>query len=296
MVALAAQGLWHIRHLDFKIAFLNNKLHHTVYIKQPQGYVVQGQERKVCVLDGALYGLRQSAREWYLTIDHTLRSPGLSRSSSDSNLYFFHEQGRTTILLLYVDDMYLTGDHQEKLDWLRQRFTTTYKMTDLELLHHSLGLEFLHSPTGITITQRSYVQHILRAASLESCNPARTPMLENLHLTTETGTPSADVTQYQRLIGQCHFLLQTHPDIQYAVNILSRFTAALQQTHPQALHHLLCYLCGTLDYGLHYRRGEASILLGYVDADWAGDRDDRKSNTGYMFHLRRTPVTWRTHK
>jgi hypothetical protein len=118
LVALATHQSWPICHLDVKTAFLNSKFHHIIYIKQPQVYIVRGQEHKVCVLDGALYGLRQSAREWYLTVDKTIRSLGLSRSSAESNLYYFQDQGRIAVLLLYVDDMYFTGNHLEKIDWL----------------------------------------------------------------------------------------------------------------------------------------------------------------------------------
>jgi hypothetical protein len=80
------------------------------------------------------------------------------------------------------------------------------------------------------------------------------------------------------------------------VNILSHFIAASQQAHAQALHHLFRYLRGNNDYGLHYRQGKDSTLLDYVDANWAGDRNDRKSNTGYMFHLWSIPRPWQTHK
>jgi hypothetical protein len=169
-------------------------------------------------------------------------------------------------------------------------------MTDLGFLHHSLGLEFLTTPAGTIVTQRGYVRQMLNDAGMAHCNPARTPMIENLHLTRDTGTPPVDHHRYQSMVGQLHFLLQTQNDIQYAVNIVSRFTAAPQQAHLQAVHHLYRYLKGTVDYGLLYRRGEDSTLLGYSDADWAGDREDRKSTTGYLFCLGSTPITWRTHK
>jgi hypothetical protein len=77
---------------------------------------------------------------------------GLQRSGPDSNLYYFVDQGQIVILLLYVKDMYLTGNHVSKLTWLRQRLTQTYDMTDMGTLCHSLGLEFLYSPSDITIT------------------------------------------------------------------------------------------------------------------------------------------------
>jgi hypothetical protein len=120
-------------------------------------------------------------------------------------------------------------------------------------------------------------------------------MIENTHLTLDMAAPSADPGLYKRILGKLNFLLQTRPDIQYAVNCLSRFAHYPQKPHLDVVRHLFRYLKGTLDFGLLYRRGE-SHLLGYSNSDWAGDRDDRKSTTGYLFLLGSTPITWRSQK
>ncbi|KAG0598392.1 hypothetical protein M758_12G069100 [Ceratodon purpureus] len=169
-------------------------------------------------------------------------------------------------------------------------------MSDLGLLLYSLGLEFLFQPEGILVTQRKYIQDMLTKFGLDQCKPASTPMLEKLKLVPEMNAPPVDVTHYQRLVGKLIFLTHTRIDIAYAVSVVSRFMQCPQEPHLQAVKHLYRYLRGTIDFALHYRRGEGSELQGFTDADWAADAHDRKSTTGFVFFLGSTPITWNSRK
>jgi hypothetical protein len=94
--------------MDVKMTFFNWVIEKEVYVEQPQGFKTHGRVTHVCRLKKALYGLKQTPRAWYGQIDGFLMSLGFTKSSADPNLYFKVEYGGPMILLLYVDDMFLT--------------------------------------------------------------------------------------------------------------------------------------------------------------------------------------------
>ena len=96
--------------MDVKTAFLNGVIEEEVYTVQPQGFEVEDRKSHVCKLKKALYGLKQAPRAWYGWIDSFLTSFGFTKSKSDSNLYFKVMSDEPVILLLYVDDLFLTGE------------------------------------------------------------------------------------------------------------------------------------------------------------------------------------------
>jgi hypothetical protein len=296
LLVLAGHHGWAVHHLDVATAFLNGQLQEDVYVVQPQGFEDPAHPHQVCKLDKALYRLRQSPRCWYLNIDERIRQLGLIKSAADPNLYFFHDNSRVALLLLYVDDVYIFGDHTSKMAAMAQELMGAYDMTDMGTLGHSLGMEFHFPSYGAVVTQRGFATQILADFGMSHCNPVATPMIQNLHLQVDMGAPPADVKEFQRKVGKLHFLTQTRNDIAPAVGLVSRFNHAPQKPHMDAVNHILRYVRGTLDFGLCFQRGEDSVLSGYVDADWAGDRDDRKSTTGYVFMLGSTPITWRSQK
>ena len=115
VIALAAHHQWPIYQMDIKSAFLNGTLEEEVYVEQPPGFAVPGSASKVCKLKKALYGLKQAPRAWYQRIDEFFGRIGLERSPSDPNLYLYLEGGKRLILILYVNDLILTGEHTEKI-------------------------------------------------------------------------------------------------------------------------------------------------------------------------------------
>jgi hypothetical protein len=109
IIAIGAKMVWHIHHMDVKTAFLNGFIEEEVYIEQPQGFEVSDKETHVCLLRKALYGLNQAPRAWYSRIDTYLLQMGFEKSDVDSNLYFIIRGEDTLILILYVDDLFITG-------------------------------------------------------------------------------------------------------------------------------------------------------------------------------------------
>jgi hypothetical protein len=112
IISLASVLGWKLHQMDVKTAFLNGQLEEEVYIEQPKGFVVQRKESYVCKLKKALYGLKQTPRGWYARIDSYLQSLDFSNSAVDPNLYFKVIENHPLILILYVDDLFLTKEEQ----------------------------------------------------------------------------------------------------------------------------------------------------------------------------------------
>lgn len=296
IVALAGHQGWQIFHLDVKTAFLNGVIEEEIYVAPPPGFDNLPHSNYACRLKKALYGLKQAPRAWYKKVDSYLLSKGLLKSQADYNLYFFEDKGKITLLILYVDDVYLTGDNTEHIATIRSEIQEAFEMSDLGLLSYSLGLEFLFQREGILVTQRQYIKEMLRDFGLEHCKPVPTPMVEKLKLTPDMGAPLADAARYQQMVGKLIFLTHTRVDICYAVSVVSRFMQCPQEPHAQAVKHVFRYLKGTSDLALCYRKGENNDLYGYTDADWAADAYDRKSTTGFVFFLGQSPITWNSRK
>lgn len=278
-----------------KTAFLNGTIDEDIYVTPPPGFSSPNSQL-VCKLNKALYGLKQAPRAWYSRMDSYLASQGLHKSTADTNLYFHIEGSLLTLLLLYVDDVYITGSNSSHVALLRSEIQQAFDMSDLGPLTYSLGLEFISCPAGILVSQRQYVKATLHEFGLDTCKPAATPMIEKVHLVPDMQAEAADSSLYQIMVGKLIFLTHTRPDIGYAVSVLSRFMAHPQAPHAQAVKHLFTYLQGTTDLALLYRKGESDDLLGYTDADWAADAHDRRSTTGFVFYLGGTPVTWCSRK
>jgi hypothetical protein len=140
IIALAAKMKWMLHQMDMKIAFLNGVIEEQVYIEQPQGFEVEDGKSHVYRLKKALYGLKQAPRAWYGRIDSFLTSLGFTKSKADSNLYFKIMDNEPVILLLYVDDLFLTGE-EKLIAKCKKRLAAEFEMKDLGLMHYFLGLE-----------------------------------------------------------------------------------------------------------------------------------------------------------
>jgi hypothetical protein len=110
IIAIVAKMKWKLHQMDVKTTFLNGVIEEEVYIEKPQGFEVEDRNTHVYRLKKSLFGLKQAPRAWYGRIDSFLTSLGFNKSKDDSNLYFNFMNDELTILLLYVDDLFLTGE------------------------------------------------------------------------------------------------------------------------------------------------------------------------------------------
>ncbi|KAG8481669.1 hypothetical protein CXB51_026598 [Gossypium anomalum] len=297
LIALAYQKQWKIHQLDVKSAFLNGFLEEEIYIDQPQGFVVSGKEQMVYKLKKALYGLKQAPRAWYTRIDSYLLSLGFERSISEPTLYVKKKQAETQLIVsLYVDDLLVTGGDRNMLADFKAKMKDTFEMSDLGQMIYFLGMEVQQTHSGIFLGQKTFAAKILSKFSMENCKPTSTPMAVGAKLSGQEGYEQVSKADYRSLVGCLLYLTATRPDIMYSVSVLSRFMHCCNQQHLQAAKRVLRYIKGTLSYGLKFSRNEDLKLIGYTDSDWAGSKDDMKSNSGYAFTLGSAMFCWSSKK
>ena len=148
IMALASMMKWNLHKMDVKTTFMNGVIEEEVYIKQPQGFKVKDIVTHVCKLKNDLYGLKQAPRAWHGRIDRFLTNLGFTKSKSNPNLYMKVRDDEPVILLLYVDDLFLTRNEKHIAD-CKKKLAQEFEMKDLGLMHYFFGLEVWQSPEGI---------------------------------------------------------------------------------------------------------------------------------------------------
>jgi hypothetical protein len=291
VISIAAKMGWKIHEMDVKTAFLNGLIEEEVYIEQPLGFEVHGRESHVCRLKKALYGLKQAPIAWYSRIDAYLQQLGFEKSEVDPNLYFIVVGEDPLILLLCVDDLFITGA-KRLISSCKESLASEFEMTDIGLMYYFLGLEVWQEPGHIFLGQGKYVCEILSRFQMGDSRPMTTPMITNWKKLHAFESQLVDSTLYHQLIGSLMYLVNTRPDICFAVNTLSQFMVEPRRGNWVAAKHVLKYLCGTVDYGLDYHGGDGVRPIGYTDSDWAGCVSDKKSTSGCCFGLGSVVVSW----
>jgi len=147
-------------HLDQKNTFLNGVIEEEVYIEKPQGFEVHSRETHVCILKKALYGLKQAPRAWYARIDSYLTRLGFSKSRVDPNLYYKFVNNAPMILMLYADDLFITGA-KPLIIQCKKELATEFDMKDIGLMHYYLGLEVWNKCGEVFLGQGKCVIKIL---------------------------------------------------------------------------------------------------------------------------------------
>ena len=293
ILSTAAQRGWIIYQLDVKSAFLHGVLIEDVYIQQPKGYVVEGQEDEVYKLHKALYGLKQAPRAWFSRIEEYFMKSGFTKSQNEETLFLkVNDQGNILIVSVYVDDLIYTGSDLTMMMEFKRSMQQEFNMTDLGKMRYFLGLEVHQMSTGIHISQAKYAREILKRFDMEDCNPVANPMLPGEKLDMNKEGERVDATLYKQMIGSLMYITTTRPDLQFSVSLLSRFMASPTKLHAQAVKKVLRYLKGTADFGIWYDGQGTGELLVYTDSDFAGDIDSRKSTSGYVFLLDNAAVAW----
>jgi hypothetical protein len=137
-----------------------------------------------------------------------------------------------------------------------------------------------------------YACDLLRRFHMDDCKPTPSPFQSGVKLTTTCTSLEVDATLYRQLVGSLLYLTHTHPDISFVVGLVARYMKTPHEIHWKVAKRILRYVCGTIQFEIHYSLGGTPLLVGFIDSDWAGDPDDHKSTTGYVFSLGSGPVTW----
>src|SRR5436189_4667456 len=210
--------------MDVKNAFLNGDLSEVVYMQPPPG--ISAPDGHVCRLRRALYGLKQAPRAWFERFCQSLLSIDYTQSTADYAMFRRTTKSGIVILILYVDDMVITGSDSAAISFLKHYLQTEFEMKDLGFLRYFLGIEVAYSSRGYLLSQQKYISDILARATHHdssvsdpaSCN---TPMELHLKLRHDDGSPLPYPTRYRELVGSLIYLAATRSDISQAVQVLS---------------------------------------------------------------------------
>jgi hypothetical protein len=145
---------WEVHHMDVKNAFLHGDLSEEIYMEQTQGFMQDSS--LVCQLKKSIYGLKQALRAWYSNMDSYLLSQNFVRSKSDSNVYMLNMVDSLLLLVMYVDDLLITGCSTSAIATVKRILHDRFLMTNMGLLHFFLGLKISHDASGIKLSRAKY--------------------------------------------------------------------------------------------------------------------------------------------
>ncbi|KAM1550335.1 hypothetical protein ACFX10_042608 [Malus domestica] len=295
VLSLAVSKGWHVRQLDVQNAFLHGFLREDVYMKQPSGFTDKQFPSHVCKLQRSLYGLKQAPRAWFERFSDFLLQLGFQESSCDYSLFVYSHSGVYLILLIYVDDILITGNSPHQISRLIKRLGTLFSMKDLGPLNYFLGVEVKYDGTTMHLCQAKYALDLLSRTKFTDAKPISTPAVSGQKLSAHVGDPFEHPDQYRSVVGALQYLTVTRPDLSYAVNQVCQFMHAPTTHHWMAVKRILRYLKATPSHGLLYKPGSAQ-LSAYSDADYAGNPDTRHSTGGFCIYLGSNLVSWSSKK
>ena len=304
LLALAALEDWHIHQMDVKSAFLNGELEEEIYMEQPKGFIIAGQETQVCRLKKALYGFKQASRTWNLQFHGVLVGLGFTRTHADAGVYVRHQHGGEgiQIIILYVDDITLLGTSLEGIERTKKLLSERYEMTDLGEIQSYLGMRIVRDRGNrvIEIDQSGYIQDILKRFNMTDANTHSTPLPSgaDVHLVKYSGqASSSDIKHYQSFIGSLLYIqIGTRPDIAFAVSRLAQYASNPSPQHLKLAQYVLSYLAGTKDMCIRYNGAEGDGLHGYSDSSLGDQTDDRHSTSGFVYLLADGAIGWSSRK
>jgi hypothetical protein len=297
LVALAAALHLKLYGGDINTAYLNALLKIRQYLRSIDGFPCEIDGHMYVVLK-ALYGLRQSGREWNSELNGWLLEHGYQRSMTEPCLYYKLDGESIMLVLVYVDDILVATDDEAKKCELFEALDKADGIKDQGLLTSYLGVEVEQTADRVTIRQTKYAREILETFGYLNAHAVGNPMETNARLVPLGEDDDSDTSfAYRQAIGMLMYLATgTRPDLAFAVGQLSRFVAKPSAKHVGAVKRVLRYLAGTMDFGITYNRAkempEKIILDGYCDSDWANDPSSRKSTTGLVFALAGGAVSW----
>nr|GEU59373.1 ribonuclease H-like domain-containing protein [Tanacetum cinerariifolium] len=221
LISIVVVNKWPLYQLDVNNAFLYGDLVEDVYMTLPDGYN-NVDKSKVCKLNKYLYGLKQTPRQWNAKPTTALAEHGFEQSKFGYSLYTKHRSGMFIDLLVYVDDIVITGSDVDGLNEFKLFLSTKFLIKDLGSLKYFLGIEVIENDLGLCMTQRKYYMELLHDYALLAARPVDIPLPENTILScdeTKNDKYLSDFTTYKKLVGKLIYLT----DISYAVHFLSQY-------------------------------------------------------------------------
>ena len=298
IMQLAAQYGLELHQMDVKTAYLHADIDTDIYMEQAEGFEVYDKYDKKLVykLNKSIYGLKQSGRNWNNLLHEFLIDNQFTQSQSDNCVYTRYTQDGLVIILIWVDDLIIAANNDKLMSEVKHMLGSKFAMKDLGRLSYFLGMRFEQGEGYVKMDQSHYVNKLLEKHNMSECKPRSTPSEPKI----ESEGEEVDEKKYREIVGSLIYLMIcTRPDICWIVTRLSQFLSRPLQSHWVAAKHVLRYLKGTIDQNLCYRKSDDTLsVIGYSDADWASNSEDRRSTSGYCFSLsaRGPLISWKSKK
>ena len=301
-LAKAAQCDDEIHQIDIKNAFLNAEFEEreVVYMHFLPKITVMDEKDKVLHLLRPIYGLHQSACNWYKMLNATLKKRlGMTVCEVDQAVFFFRKNKDLIVIVTHVDDLMIVTSTVDLMKKVKDEISKDFRITDLGEIHWILGFEVKRDREKCTISlsQALYIKVILQHYGFENIKPRATPMDPNTKLSkSDAPKTSKEFVEmknrpYCESVGSLNFAANgTRVDIAYIVGILLKYLDNPGPMHWEAVKWVFAYLSRTIDWAMMFG-GEEEGLVGYADAD-GSMHEDRKAISGYAFILDSGLVSW----
>ncbi|CAJ2647282.1 unnamed protein product [Trifolium pratense] len=298
---LVAKGYSQQYGIDFKEVFAPmarwDTIRTVLSIAASESWIVYQLDVKSAFLHGELSEDVQAPRAWYSKIEAYFSNEKFEKCSHEHTLFVKQVEEKILIVSLYVDDLIYTGNDDELIRDFKSSMKRNFAMTDLGKMSYFLGVEVTQNDRGIFINQQKYAAEILNRFNMDSCNFVCSPIVPGTKLFKDENGKCVDSTQFKQMVGCLMYLIATRPDLCYSVCLIARYMERPTEIHLAAAKRILRYLKGTISYGVLYDKGSLNMKLeGWTDSDYAGDSDDRKSTSGYVFKLGSGAISWSSKK
>ncbi|KAK8548176.1 hypothetical protein V6N12_061094 [Hibiscus sabdariffa] len=294
LLVIAAFHDYEIWQMDVKTAFLNGKLEKDVYMTQPEGFVTLENAGKVCKLQMSIYGLKQASRSWNLRFNDAIKEFGFIRNEDEPCVYKKFSGSVVSFLILYVDDILIIGNNIPTLQSVKAWLSSCFSMKDLGEAAYILGVKIYRDRSRrlLGLSQSTYIDKVLKRFNMEASKKGFLPMTHGISLSKEmcpsTSQERERMSQvpYASAIGSIMYaMICTRPDLSYALSMTSRYQANPGEGHWVAVKNILKYFRRTKDIFLVYGGEEQLSIKGYTDASFQTDKDDSRSQSGFVFRL-----------
>jgi hypothetical protein len=225
-----------------------------------------------------------------------MKSIGYKQSNSDHILFLKGNKRAIIALIVYVNDMIVTGNDPKEKEALQNHLAQEFKMKSLGHLKHFIGIEVSRLKEGIFLSQRKHALDLLKETDMTACSLLSTPIEENLKLSIHPQQIHTNKERYQRLVGRLMYPVHTRPDLAYVLSVISQFMHSPSEEHMKVVTRVLRYLKSSPGKGILFTKGENLNIEGFTNVDWAGSIEDRRFTSGYFTFMGGILVTWRSKK
>ena len=290
ILAVANEKGLSLRHFDVAQAYIRASLDEEVYMNLLAG--CGEQSKRTAKLERAIYGLKQSGRQWGHLCADTLIADGFEQCKADPCIFRKVVDGEVVMIVgVYVDDL-LVGGSEEDCQWLFASLNKKIPTNDLGecTWYDGCGIERDVELGTIKLSQEAYVESLMKRFDEQSISDI--PASPGADLGPKQDNEPGKNWPVREAVGSLMWLSTvTRPDITNAVRAVARYAHEPTERLWQAITKIISYLSGTKSLVITYVRGSGLSLNVYADADYAIKENDRRSVSGMALTLGGTVVS-----